>query len=215
MIVQQMPNHRISNFLKAIIAIPMLATTTVKLVVVGGFAVGKTTLIRRMFNRSMDADAGPSIANSWDHATVVVDGAPVTFSVWDTAGQESYRTMVPLAFRGAEIALLVFAIDSPPSFLELPQWRALLSEKADCLKAVILVGNKADRRGGAADPVPLSQAAGAEADLECAAYVETSAVTGEGIAELGRRIVESAALPPRVSQQPRAPLPSEAPPRCC
>ncbi|KAF3483578.1 uncharacterized protein GIQ15_02902 [Arthroderma uncinatum] len=65
-------------------------------------------------------------------------------SLWDTAGQETYKSITRSYFRGASGALLVFDITRPPTFASLTQWLQDLRQIAEERIVVILVGNKSD-----------------------------------------------------------------------
>ncbi|OJD19994.1 hypothetical protein AJ78_00009 [Emergomyces pasteurianus Ep9510] len=117
-------------------------------------------------------------------------------SLWDTAGQETYKSITRSYFRGASGALLVFDITRPSTFASLTQWLQDLRQIAEEGIVVILVGNKSDlastsleRDNGAAGSGKRPQEAVVtreEAEAWCRAnhvsrYVETSAKSGEGV----------------------------------
>ncbi|OAX82685.1 hypothetical protein ACJ72_02963 [Emergomyces africanus] len=119
-------------------------------------------------------------------------------SLWDTAGQETYKSITRSYFRGASGALLVFDITRPSTFASLTQWLQDLRQIAEEGIVVILVGNKSDlaatslernNGNGAPDGRKGSKEAVVtreEAEAWCRAnhvsrYVETSAKSGEGV----------------------------------
>ncbi|PGH29598.1 hypothetical protein GX50_07654 [[Emmonsia] crescens] len=117
-------------------------------------------------------------------------------SLWDTAGQETYKSITRSYFRGASGALLVFDITRPSTFASLTQWLHDLRQIAEEGIVVILVGNKSDlaatyleRSNGVDDGGKQSKEAivtREEAEAWCRAnhvsrYVETSAKSGEGV----------------------------------
>ena len=102
-------------------------------------------------------------------------------SLWDTAGQETYKSITRSYFRGASGALLVFDISRKNTFLSATSWLHDLRQIAEESIVVVLVGNKSDlaednRR----------QVSKEEAEEWCRAngvmeYVETSAKSGDGV----------------------------------
>ena len=101
-------------------------------------------------------------------------------SLWDTAGQETYKSITRSYFRGASGALLVFDISRPATFASCAQWLQDLRQIAEDGIVVILVGNKSDLESGR------RQVTKQEAVEWCRAnnvvrYVETSAKSGEGV----------------------------------
>ncbi|PGG97109.1 hypothetical protein AJ79_09337 [Helicocarpus griseus UAMH5409] len=115
-------------------------------------------------------------------------------SLWDTAGQETYKSITRSYFRGASGALLVFDITRPATFTSLTQWLQDLRQIAEEGIVVILVGNKSDlanvSQDNSNDNSFDQQSRGVvtreEAEAWCrtnnvSRYVETSAKSGEGV----------------------------------
>ena len=104
-------------------------------------------------------------------------GNSFEIQLWDTAGQEQYRSLSPIYFRGARAAILVFDVTSKLSFTNLEKWLECLTEVAGDDVFLILVGNKNDLRER-----EVSYPEGREwAQEHNAQYIETSAKTGENI----------------------------------
>jgi small GTP-binding protein len=95
----------------------------IKVVVVGDGAVGKTCLlIRYPFSyRSYTQNKFPSeyVPTVFDNytATVKFDNRMINLGLWDTAGQEEYNRLRPLAYPNADIFLIVFSVVEPSSFI--------------------------------------------------------------------------------------------------
>ncbi|KAI1961140.1 hypothetical protein LOZ58_003628 [Ophidiomyces ophidiicola] len=118
-------------------------------------------------------------------------------SLWDTAGQETYKSITRSYFRGASGALLVFDITRPSTFSSLSAWLQDLRQIAEEGIVVVLVGNKSDllphkSANGTASGAGTAPAAESEhitrtqAEAWCKAngvvrYVETSAKSGENV----------------------------------
>lgn len=119
-------------------------------------------------------------------------------SLWDTAGQETYKSITRSYFRGASGALLVFDITRRSTFLSATSWLNDLRQIAEEGIVVVLVGNKSDlapsstvtRVNGSADGKDddknLREVTREEAEAWCQQnkvmqYVETSAKSGEGV----------------------------------
>jgi Ras-related protein Rab-2A len=129
-------------------------------------------------------------------------------SLWDTAGQETYKSITRSYFRGASGALLVFDITRRATFLSATSWLHDLRQIAEDGIIVVLVGNKSDlapsstveSANGNADR-PNSQSKNLrevtieEAEEWCRQnkvmqYVETSAKSGEGVERAFREVAE-------------------------
>ncbi|KAL4786678.1 P-loop containing nucleoside triphosphate hydrolase protein [Aspergillus varians] len=106
-------------------------------------------------------------------------------SLWDTAGQETYKSITRSYFRGASGALLVFDITRPATFTSCTQWLQDLRQIAEDGIVVILVGNKSDLAGDGSDSNQ-RRVTREEAEEWCrmnnvVRYLETSAKSGEGV----------------------------------
>lgn len=106
-------------------------------------------------------------------------------SLWDTAGQETYKSITRSYFRGASGALLVFDISRRSTFISCTQWLQDLRQIAEDGIVIILVGNKTDLAGQESGPNQ-RQVTRQEAEEWCrlnnvVRYVETSAKSGDGV----------------------------------
>merc|ERR1711862_10457 len=72
------------------------------------------------------------------------DRQPVKLKIWDTAGQEKYRSLAPMYYRGSAAAILVFDLVKPESFVELESWAIELKNKGPENIVVVVCGNKLD-----------------------------------------------------------------------
>ncbi|EGY22493.1 Ras-related protein Rab-2 like [Verticillium longisporum] len=118
-------------------------------------------------------------------------------SLWDTAGQETYKSVTRSYFRGASGALLVFDLSRRQTFEHVTDWLNDLRQIAEPDIVVILVGNKADlaATGDGGSGTDKREVSRAEAEawarkngvLE---YVETSAKSGEGVEKAFMRVAE-------------------------
>ncbi|KAI2471826.1 GTP-binding protein rab2 [Annulohypoxylon bovei var. microspora] len=129
-------------------------------------------------------------------------------SLWDTAGQETYKSVTRSYFRGASGALLVFDITRKATFAHVTDWLNDLRAIADPDIVVILVGNKLDQASPSSSDSPASPASpaspGTDSKREVTQqeaedwarrngvlqYVETSAKSGENVEEAFMRVAE-------------------------
>ncbi|KAF2710935.1 ras-domain-containing protein [Pleomassaria siparia CBS 279.74] len=111
-------------------------------------------------------------------------------SLWDTAGQETYKSITRSYFRGASGALLVFDISRKNTFLSVTSWLTDLRQIAEEGIIVVLVGNKSDLASASTvkneSEENKRQVTKEEAEEWCREngvmqYVETSAKSGEGV----------------------------------
>lgn len=137
-------------------------------------------------NKSLESGNTAAAAAIAEHS----DGEQkkMKLSLWDTAGQETYKSITRSYFRGASGALLVFDITRRKSFEAVTTWLNDLRQIAEEGIVVILVGNKLDLASQSTDIEGGNkrQVTQQEAEEWCVRegvlkYVETSAKSGEGV----------------------------------
>jgi small GTP-binding protein len=165
----------------------------VKLVVVGDGAVGKTTLLMRYRENKFPTKYVPTVFENY-YKAVVHEGIEVNLGLWDTAGQEEYDRLRSLSYHDTDIVLLIFSVDSPTSLDNLSaKWEPEVSHHCEGTP-IMVVGTKADLRDNAhtiaslkesdRHPVTVEEGNAKARELDAFAYMECSALSGEGVAEI-------------------------------
>lgn len=98
----------------------------------------------------------------------------------DTAGMEKYRSISSTYLRGAQVCVVMFALDSVSSFINARRWCAFAREYNEDLE-IILVGNKMDQPERSVQPMQVAELA---FEVRANKYFECSALTGEGVCKL-------------------------------
>lgn len=161
-----------------------------KVAIIGDGNVGKTTLLRRfatgMFQESRIMTIGV------DFQTVNVKSGDLSFklTVWDLAGQERFASFRENFYRGARAVALVFDVTDRQSFADLPRWLEEAKTAIDHNRFLV-IGNKIDMSNRAVEAAEGKQYA---ASIR-AAYLETSAKTGDGVARLFELLARAAHTP--------------------
>lgn len=164
-------------------------STVAKVVLLGATDVGKTCIVSRLVTGAFDPSQKPTIGGSFSQKDFDLESGPITLRIWDTAGQERYRSLASLYYQSAHCALLVFSLTSMSSFREVEYWVEELRANYDKLPPLFLVGNMVDLAETRA--VKMEDAKELAVKL-AATYVETSALTGEGIDELFESVAAAA-----------------------
>jgi small GTP-binding protein len=150
--------------------------------------VGKTCIASVFTGHPFDINAFTTIGLENYLATEKFDGKEYKFKIFDTAGQERYRSIALSTINLSDGFLLVFAVDDRSSFETLEEWIKSIENKCDISKKVlILVGNKVDIEKRQVK----NEEAVAFANSKKIDYFETSAKTGFGIQEIFHKIFES------------------------
>ncbi len=162
----------------------------VKVVFVGNSGVGKTALFHRFEKNEFCRDISSTIGGACTNVNVDLDtNEQVPLIVWDTAGQESFRAIVPMYFSRAAFILIVYDVSSMVSFQAVKDWYNLSKEKAPENAKIIFIGNKSDLEKREVSYQDLDQLA---SELDTFLHTETSAITGSGIHDLLTSIAVSA-----------------------
>ncbi|KAJ9086050.1 hypothetical protein DSO57_1008279 [Entomophthora muscae] len=170
----------------------MVSQERKKLVIVGDGACGKTCLLFVYARGTFPESYVPTVFENYT-TEIKFDGKSIEMALWDTAGQEGYDRLRPLAYPDTNVILLAFSVDSIDSFENIrTKWVTEVIHF--CPNApLILVGNKKDLRDEAASTASLKssvptisydQGVQLAHSIGAARYLETSAKTREGVSLL-------------------------------
>ncbi|KAL6650878.1 hypothetical protein ACP70R_009803 [Stipagrostis hirtigluma subsp. patula] len=115
-----------------------------KYIVIGDTGVGKSCLLLQFTDKRFQPVHDLTIGVEFGARVITVDNKPIKLQVWDTAGQEAFRSITRSYYRGAAGALLVYDITRRETFNHLASWLEDLRQHANANMTVILVGNKCD-----------------------------------------------------------------------
>ena len=176
----------------------------IKCVVVGDGDVGKTALLISFTTNSFPGEYIPTVYDNYS-ATVVVDGKPVMLGLWDTAGQEEYDRLRPLAYPLTKIFLLCFSLVSPKTYHNtLTKWGPEIQHYCKEVP-ILLVGTKLDLREdeetvaklrtNQLTPITYPQGLSMANDVGAVKYLECSAKTNQGLQQVFESAIEIVLYP--------------------
>lgn len=166
----------------------------IKIVIIGQSSVGKTCIAVRACGGDFNESTAPTIgAASLCFKIKNSQGKEFETSIWDTAGQEKYRSLTPMYFNGASVVIYVYDITNELTLKALTEWDTLLEEKSPEDVVKVVVANKIDLN----DQRKVSKSSGQEfmKEIGAARFFEVSAKTGEGIKEMFQEIVDIPEIP--------------------
>jgi len=154
----------------------------VKILTLGDSDVGKTSIIKRIISNKFSEKMQSTIAIDYSCKTIKFGKNYLKIFLWDTAGQEKFKTIVRNYFNGANGVLLCFDITNRKTFEKLNFWINELKEKLNLDELfIILIGNKIDKENEREISIEESKKFAKENNI---LYFEISAKTNEGIKEM-------------------------------
>ncbi|EGV63743.1 ras-domain-containing protein [Yamadazyma tenuis ATCC 10573] len=179
---------------------------SIKAVVVGDGAVGKTCLLISYTTNTFPNDYIPTVFDNYS-ASVLIDGEVVKLGLWDTAGQAEYDRLRPLSYPQTEIFLCCFSVVSPDSFHNIKsKWIPELLHHSPKDILILLVGTKVDLRDDLhilddlseknLKPITLEQGTKMAKELGCVRYMECSAATQQGVNDVFDYAISAVLDPP-------------------
>ena len=113
-----------------------------KIIFIGDAGVGKTTIISRIMDNPFIEEYEPSIGVDFMSKTLKYNGQNVKLQIWDTAGQEKYKGLIPSYVRNSSIVFVVYDISGKTSFDNIPKWINFIKSIENT--TIVLCGNKID-----------------------------------------------------------------------
>lgn len=164
-----------------------------KVVVIGNSRSGKTSMLNRFLTGTFDSTHTVTIGIDWFTKTLTAkrsaDAEPenVVLYLWDTGGQERFKSLTPSYTKDARVVLLVYDVTDMESFEQTYYWRDMAIRGNPSIQ-LYLVGNKIDLAAKRLiSPVEGERHA---ADMECRAYFEISSKTGQNLDSMFATIAE-------------------------
>ena len=189
-----------------------MSERVIKLIVLGDASVGKTATIIRYTDSTFLDSTLPNVGIDFKWKIVKWEGEDVKVQIWDTAGQEQFRSISSQFIRRAQGVILFYSVDNKDSYNHLQNWLDSIREHNDPDTPVIIIGNKADLKWEVNKEDAQNYAKRHDLDI-----FFTSAKTGENINEAFTSIanlVLRKTNKPVVQPQP-TPAPATSRSGCC
>ena len=115
-----------------------------KYIIIGDTGVGKSCLLLQFTDKRFQPVHDLTIGVEFGARMVQIDNRQIKLQIWDTAGQESFRSITRSYYRGAAGALLVYDITRRETFNHLTRWLEEARQNANQSMVIMLIGNKSD-----------------------------------------------------------------------
>ncbi|XP_043548501.1 rho-related GTP-binding protein RhoG-like [Chiloscyllium plagiosum] len=183
---------------------------SIKCVVVGDGAVGKTCLLICYTTNAFPKEYIPTVFDNYS-AQITVDNRTVSLNLWDTAGQEEYDRLRTLSYPQTDVFIICFSIASPPSYENVRhKWHPEVTHHCPDVP-MLLVGTKKDLRNDPEtikklkeqnlSPISHHQGNGLAKQIQAVKYMECSALNQEGIKEVFAEAVRAVINPAPVKSK--------------
>ena len=149
---------------------------TFKIIVIGDPGVGKSCLTGRAVKDKFDEKYAPTIGFEFLTYTIQIEDKIIKLQIWDTCGQEMYRSLISNFYRNASLAMIVYSIDSRESFIHVNTWLKEVKIQSHPDVKIILIGNKSDLESNR--HVSTDEAKKFQEENQLLYFSETSAKTG-------------------------------------
>jgi len=170
-----------------------------KVVFLGDIMTGKTSFISRFVLDNFNPVYQATIGIDFLSKSIQLEDKLVRLQLWDTAGQEKFRSLIPSYVRDASIIFVLYDIANKASFLNVDDWVAKVDEEKSDDTIVILIGNKLDLEH---QREVTAEEGLAKATAHGMLFCETSAKTGANVKTIFRKA--ALALPTPVDELEKA-----------
>ena len=165
-----------------------MSSTKYRVVLIGNSFVGKTALVNRYVKNEKPQNYSETVGSAFVEYSEKINNSQIQIQLWDTAGQDKYRSLCPVYFRRANAAILVYDVTEQASFDALQYWMNFFHDTAGADVPIFIVGNKIDLEDNIIVDVPMGQKFAQ--DHGCL-FFSTSAATGLNVDFLFQKVAET------------------------
>ena len=159
----------------------------IKFIIIGDAAVGKSNLLVRYTSGQFKEEYQLTIGVEFGSNNVIIGDNTYRIQIWDTAGQENFRSITRSYYKNTACAIIVYEISNKKSFENISSWIEECKNTAPKSILMVLVGNKCDLE----DNREVTEEEGREfAEKNGMLFFETSAKTGKNVEELFKQSVK-------------------------
>ena len=164
------------------------ASYKVKFIIVGDSCVGKSNILLRFYQNRFDSNKAATIGMEFVSKHYIYNNTDYLIQIWDTAGQEKYKSVTRTYYKASAIAMIVYDITKKTSFENIKSWLSDCKEMVPSTALLVLIGNKNDLED---KRVIMKEEGENLAEENNMIFFETSALNGNGIQETFKKCIET------------------------
>ena len=168
-----------------------------KILILGDATVGKTSMLLRYIDNKFATDSLSTLGVDVKYKYVTLDNKKIRMNIWDTAGQDRFKTIAKNYFKGANAVIFVFDVNHKNTIDKIKFWINSVKDNSSINILEIIVGNKIDIEGKREVTKEQLKSLGEKYGMET---FETSAKTGEGINEVFNYLVTNLIKNPNIGK---------------
>lgn len=149
-----------------------------KVVLLGASGVGKTSIVLQLKEKVFRGMVAPTVGSGVIFKNIETDKGVIPLKIWDTAGEERYRSFSGLYSQSATAGIFVFDLTDKRTFDTIDEWIEEFQKNANADALLYLAGNKLDLMDQRDVPFDTAFAFSQNRHMK---YFEVSAKTGEGV----------------------------------
>lgn len=177
-----------------------------KIVFIGDSSVGKTSIINQYIYGSVTPDHQPTIGIDFFAKSLKIDNKSIRLQIWDTAGQEKFRSISRSYIGRADGIFIVFDVSARSTFNKVQEWINSIKDAGNNHVVIVLIGNKCDiERSVSSDEAKVF------AYDRNIAYYDTSAKDGTNIEEVFLYMAKNC----KTNKPVEEPVPQDNPQKSC
>ncbi|MBN3310207.1 rho-related GTP-binding protein RhoH [Amia ocellicauda] len=171
-----------------------MALNSIKCVLVGDSAVGKTALLVRFTSETFPDCYTPTVYENTG-VEVFMDGIQISLGLWDTAGNDTFKGIRPMSYQQADVVLLCYSVANHNSYVNVRhKW---IDEVRDYLPSapVLVVATQTDQREMGphrANCITSAEGKKLAHDIRAKGYLECSSLSNRGVQQVFECAVRTA-----------------------
>ena len=117
---------------------------SIKVILLGGSGTGKTNIIKALVDKPFDESSNSTLTSSFISKKININKKDYHLELWDTAGQEMYKSLTKLFLVDSKIVIFVYDITKKSSFDDLDFWINTVKDNLGDTPIYAIFGNKKD-----------------------------------------------------------------------